>query len=60
MKVTKEMEKNDTRKAQQRYMDQPGQWVDTTPKAVKERRDKELKALGESLKKQGTKGTKKK
>ena len=40
MKVSKETDKRDTRKAQQRYIDQPGQWVDTTPKALKARQDK--------------------
>ena len=51
MKVSKETDKRDTRKAQQRYIDQPGQWVDTTPKALKARQDKGFKALAASVKK---------
>ena len=42
-------------KARQRYVDQPGQWVDETPKAVKARQDKALKALMASMKKSESK-----
>ena len=34
---------NNKRKAQQRFIDQPGQWVDDTPKSVKERQEKAWK-----------------
>lgn len=30
----------DERKARARYIDQPGQWTDVTPKSVKKRQDK--------------------
>lgn len=55
MKVSKEVDKRDTRKAQQRYVDQPGQWMDTTPKALKARQDKGFKALAASMKKRESK-----
>lgn len=58
MKVSKEKDERDTRKGLQRYMDQPGQWIDTTPKAVKARQDKAFKALAASMKKTGTKKNK--
>ena len=51
MKVSKEKDERDTRKGLQRYMDQPGQWIDTTPKALKARQDKALKELAASMKK---------
>ena len=57
MNVSKEAEKRDTRKAQQRYIDQPGQWTDTTSKALKARQDKGLKALAASMKKREAKST---
>lgn len=40
---------NDDRKARGRFMDQPGQWVDKTPRNVKRRRTKELSALAKSM-----------
>ncbi len=49
--VTAKQDKQDTIKGQQRYVDQPGQWVDTTPKAVKARQDKALKAFAASVNK---------
>lgn len=55
MKVTKKAEKQDEIKAQKRYVDQPGQWIDTTPKAVKARQDKALKALKTSMDKRQAK-----
>ena len=42
--------KNDARKARGRFMDQPGQWVDKTPKSVKKRRTAALSALEKSMK----------
>ena len=60
MKVSKEADTRDARKAQQRYVDQPGQWIDTTPKALKARQDKGLKALAESMKKREAKQAAKK
>lgn len=41
--------KNDERKARGRFMDQPGQWRDATPKNVKKKRDKALAALRKSM-----------
>lgn len=52
--------KNDAAKARQRFVDQPGQWVDTTPASVKKRQEKawkELEALT-AKKKPATKGKK--
>ena len=43
--------KNDERKARGRFMDQPGQWRDVTPKSVKKRSDKALAALRKSMEK---------
>ncbi len=43
--------KNDATKARKRYVDQPGQWVDTTPASVKKKNAKAWKALEASLKK---------
>ena len=54
MKVSKEAEKRDTEKAKQRYVDHPGQWVDTTPKAVRARKDKMLESLAASMKKRNS------
>ena len=51
MKMSKVRDAQDTRKGQQRYIDQPGQWTNTTPKAVQARQDRQLKALAESLNK---------
>lgn len=36
---------NDEAKARKRYVDQPGQWVDTTPASVKKRQEKAWKEL---------------
>lgn len=55
MKVSKAQDERDTRKALQRYVDQPGQWVNTTPKALMARQEKGLKALAESMNKQEAK-----
>lgn len=49
MGVTKKSDRQDEIKGQKRYIDQPGQWVDTTPKAVKARRDKGMKSLKISM-----------
>ena len=32
--------KDDFRKARERFVDQPGQWKDTTPKKTKQRQEK--------------------
>ena len=40
----------DERKARGRFMDQPGQWVNKTPKSVKKRRDAEFKKLEKMMK----------
>lgn len=37
--------KGDAAKARQRFVDQPGQWVDTTPASVKKRQEKAWKEL---------------
>ena len=37
--------KNDEVKARKRFVDQPGQWVDTTPASVKKRQEKAWKEL---------------
>lgn len=53
--------KNDNAKARQRFVDQPGQWVDTTPASVKKRQEKawkELEAMMAKPKKPATKGKK--
>ena len=46
---------NDERKARARYVDQPGQWQDTTSASVKKKRAAGLKALSDSMKKAPTK-----
>lgn len=38
-------------KAQQRFFDQPGQWISTTPASVKKRQQVELKKLQAMMKK---------
>ena len=47
----------DTQKAKQRFVDQPGQWKDATPKSVKERQKKDWDKFfaGQAAKKSGTK-----
>ena len=52
--------KNDERKGRARYIDQKGQWQDTTPPSVKKRQDKDWKKLEDMLKKPAKKPTKKK
>lgn len=49
MATRKNASKNDERKAMQRYVDQPGQWIDTTPPDVKARQAKAMRALEASL-----------
>ena len=41
----------DARKAKGRFVDQPGQWKNKTPKSVMKKRDKALAALEKSMKK---------
>ena len=48
-------EKDDERKARGRFVDQKGQWIDTTPASVKKRQDKAWAELHESLKAKKTK-----
>ena len=60
MKVSKKMDRQDEIKGQQRYVDQPGQWIDTTPKALKAKQDKALKALKQSIEKREAKAKAKK
>lgn len=62
MKVSKEADRRDTEQGLKRYVDQPGQWKDVTPKAVKERSDKMLASLAKSIEKRKAKeaATKKK
>ena len=45
----KRAEQLDERRARQRYVDQPGQWVDTTPPEVKKRREAGVKKLLEQM-----------
>ena len=47
----------DDKKAKQRFVDQPGQWKNITPKAVKERQkgDWDKFFAGQAAKKNGTK-----
>ena len=48
----------DTRKGRGRFVDQPGQWIDTTPKSVKAKQAKAWERLAKMLddeKKQGKK-----
>lgn len=46
--------KNDDTKARQRFVDQPGQWVDTTPASVKKRQAKAWQELFASMEKKPT------
>jgi hypothetical protein len=39
----KKRDSQDTRKAKARFMDQPGQWEDVTPKATRKKQDKAWK-----------------
>lgn len=43
--------KEDARRGQSRFIDQPGQWKDVTPASVKRRNDKEWKKLEAMLEK---------
>jgi len=49
MAVSKAKDKKEEQKALDRYKDQPGQWIDTTPKAVKARQEKAWQRLHASL-----------
>lgn len=49
MATRKTAPKNDERDAMNRYVDQPGQWIDTTPASVKRKNDKAWAALEASL-----------
>lgn len=48
----KRAEMLDERRARQRYVDQPGQWVDTTPADVKKRREAGVKKFMEQFNKE--------
>ena len=47
---TKSKNAADERKARGRFVDQPGQWVDKTPKSVKKRQASAWKKLEKSMK----------
>ena len=49
MRCLKEFERIDVERGQLRFIDQPGQWMDTTPESVKRRRAEELKKLEEEM-----------
>lgn len=49
MATKKSKNTGDERKAQGRFMDQPGQWKDATPAGVKKRRTKALAELSRSM-----------
>ena len=49
--ATKKTNKADEKKALKRYIDQKGQWVNTTPASVKKRQQKSWVELEASLKK---------
>lgn len=49
MAAKKSPPKNDERRALQRYVDQPGQRIDTTPESVKRQQAKAWAALEASL-----------
>lgn len=38
--MAKDKQREDERKARARYIDQPGQWIDTTPENVKKKQEK--------------------
>lgn len=50
---------DDARKGQARYVDQKGQWINTTPASVKRRQNKEWKKLESMMKVGAKKRTKK-
>ena len=52
----KEFMESEEREALQRYVDQPGQWVDRTPPDLKRRQHKAMEELVESLKKDSALG----
>ena len=51
MAVSRAKDKKEEQKALDRYKDQPGQWIDITPKAVKERQERAWKRLQASMNK---------
>ena len=48
--ATKTKNTDDERKARGRFVDQPGQWVNKTPKSVKKRQAAEWKKLEKMMK----------
>ena len=50
MATKKSKNANDERKAKGRFMDQPGQWVNKTPKSVMKKRSQAMAALEKSMK----------
>ena len=55
MATKKSKNADDERKARGRFVDQPGQWVNKTPKSVMKRRSKGLAALAKEMQKSGGK-----
>ena len=49
MATRKTAPKSDERKGMQRYVDQPGQWVDTTPASLKAQQQKGINDLLRSM-----------
>ena len=49
--ATEKKKAEDARKAKERFVDQPGQWIDKTPASVKRKRANALKKLAKSMKK---------
>lgn len=49
MATKKSKNANDDRRARGRFVDQPGQWQDATPKSVKKRRNKMMAELSRSM-----------
>lgn len=49
--ATKPSEKLDAQRGQKRFLDQPGQWRDVTPKSVKKRQSREWRKLAAMMKK---------
>lgn len=49
MATRRQEPKNEDRKAQERFMDQPGQWVNTTPPEVQKRLDANWEKFVQSL-----------
>ena len=48
--ATKSAPKNDETKARARYVDQKGQWINTTPASVKKKQSEAWKRLEKSMK----------